>query len=373
MLSAFRKLLARSENSSLCEVECALQEFKAGRMIIVTDSEHRENEGDLVMAADDITPEAVNFMATEGRGLICVPITQERSDALHLFPMVRENEDHHRTAFTVSVDARRNVTTGISAHDRFETIRLLADEKAHPADFVRPGHIFPLVAREGGVLVRAGHTEASVDLARLAGKKPVAVICEILKPDGSMARMDDLKLFATKHKLKIVTIESLIEYRRKREQSIQLAFERTIDRDGQMYSLKVFTTPFDDRVHFALVKGEFSEGDVVPVRVQNHNLLESLSVLLQPGESDSLRESFEIIRKRPNGAVILIGEDKEELLEFLHGETRESEERILRNIGVGAQILHFLGIRKIALLAHSSKKVVGLDAYNLEIAETILL
>lgn len=371
MLSTLKKLISRNDKSSLCNVDCALEELRQGRMIIVTDSEDRENEGDIVIPAQDITPDIVNFMASEAKGLICVPVTKDRSEKLNLSPMVSENEEEHRTAFTVSVDARNGVTTGISAFDRFETIRLLSSDQSKATDFVRPGHIFPLVAREGGVLVRAGHTEASIDLCELAGKKPVAVICEIMKPDGSMARMDDLKEFSQKHKIRIVTIQALIEYRRKREHHIQLAAEKELFRDGIRYVLKVFTTEYDQRVHIALVKGDFNETDKVPVRVQSHSLLESLTSYIDH-VPDPLGKSFDYLNDRDFGIILLIGEEKDDILHLFNQET-PSEDEVLRNIGIGAQILKDLGVKKIELLTQSQKKLVGLEGYGLEITEQISL
>ncbi len=377
MLQSLKKIVStkKSGKIQLATVEEAIEEFRQKRMIIITDSEDRENEGDLVMAAEDITPEAVNFMASEARGLICVPLTAARATELNLKPMVENNEDLRLTAFTVSVDARNNITTGISAHDRYETIRLLSDPRSQATDFVRPGHIFPLVSREGGVLVRAGHTEASLDFCRLAGKKPVAVICEIMKEDGTMARLPDLAKFAKKHKLKIVTIRDLIEYRRHREKMIHLAADVKIPTAYGEFRARAFTTALDERVHIALTLGEISGDKPVLVRVQAENILHDL---LNPEfleRAGSISAALKHIAKNKNGVLLIIRQHGVTLLnELKKFDTKTpsplGQEAVLRDYGIGAQILVMLGVRKLRLLTNNPRRVAGLEGYGLEITGT---
>ena len=257
---------------SFSTVEEAIEAIRRGRMVVVVDDEDRENEGDLIMAAQFATPEAINFMIKEARGLICVPMPREWAERLDLPPMVQPPRDHHETAFTVSVDAREGVTTGISAHDRARTIRLLADPEAKPEDFVRPGHVFPLVAVDGGVLRRAGHTEAAVDLCRLAGLRPVGVICEIMRDDGTMARLPDLQEFARKHGLPLITIADLIAYRKMREKLIRRVAEANLPTKFGHFRIVTFKDLVTRQEHVALVKGEVSGGEPVLVRVHSECL-----------------------------------------------------------------------------------------------------
>lgn len=361
------------KNSQLVDVEKAVAVIKKGGMLIVTDSEDRENEGDLLMAAEDITPEAVNFMARFGRGLICVPLTQSKAKELNLSPMVRTNEDVRRTAFTVSVDAKKNVTTGISAHDRYETIRLLSHDSAKSGDFVRPGHIFPLVAREGGVLVRAGHTEANIDFCLLAGKKPVGVICEIMKEDGSMARMPDLILFAKKHKLPIVTISALIKYRRDREHLLLAGPETKIKTKWGDFLLKSFSSEFDDRVYMALIRGKLSQREPTLVRMHAENVLDDIFSLESSEGNSKIHKSLEKIANAGKGVFVFLGQKNQSLVKNLgKGQTHKKiSGNELRDYGLGAQILSQLGVKKIKLLTDNPRKVVGLDAYGLTIIETV--
>lgn len=359
----------------IATIDEAIEEFQKRRMIIITDSQERENEGDLVMAAEDASPESVNFMAAFGRGLICVPLSGTRAEELNLRPMVENNEDLRLTAFTVSVDARHNITTGISAHDRFETIRLLANPNSVPSDFVRPGHIFPLVARDGGVLVRAGHTEASLDICKLAGKKPVGVICEIMKNDGTMARMPDLIRFARKHNLKIATIRDLIEYRRKREQMIHLAADVRIPTTFGDFRARAFTTSLDDRVHIALSMGEFSEDEPVLVRVQAENILHDLLNPEYLESAGSISAALKKIAQNQTGVLLIVRQHGATLLNELKKFDQATpvpvgNETVLRDYGVGAQILVMLGIHKLKLLTNNPRRVAGLEGYGLEIVGT---
>lgn len=351
----------------IVDVPTALAEFRAGKMLIVTDSEDRENEGDLVLAASDITPEAVNFMAKFGRGLICVPLTTARARELNLQPMVRRNEDVRRTAFTVSVDAREKTSTGISAHDRYFTIKKLADPEAKARDFARPGHIFPLVARDGGVLVRAGHTEAAVDLCRLTGKVPVGVICEIMNSDGTMARMADLIKFSREHRLPILTIEALIEYRRKSEQIVTLLHKGKLKTKWGDFTAYYYNSTTDDNVHVALVCGKLTATKPVLVRVHREDVF--ADVFHSPTRKNYLPidDAMNALTKNRQGVFIFLGQKTSQIF----GAELSGDESALRQYGIGAQILNQLGVKKIRLLTRNPRRVIGLEAFGLEIVETV--
>jgi 3,4-dihydroxy 2-butanone 4-phosphate synthase/GTP cyclohydrolase II len=359
-------LLSRSK-SGIVDVPTALAAFRAGKMLIVTDSEDRENEGDLVLAASDATPEAVNFMAKYGRGLICVPLTTGRAKELNLQPMVRRNEDVRRTAFTVSVDAKEKTSTGISAHDRFLTIKKLADPTSKAKDFRRPGHIFPLVARDGGVLVRAGHTEAAVDLCRLAGKPPVGVICEIMNSDGTMARMPDLKKFSREHKLPILTIEALIEYRRKSEQTVTLLHKGKLKTRWGEFTAYYYNSSTDDNVHIALALGRIDGNSPVTVRVHREDVLADLFHSPTRRNYLPIDEAMAALVKNKKGVFIFLGQKTSQIF----GSESGDGDTVLRQYGIGAQILNNLGVKKIRLLTRNPRKVVGLEAFGLEIVETV--
>lgn len=361
-------------------VNIAIDALKSGQMIIVTDSTDRENEGDLFICAEDADARAVNFMAMQARGLICAPLTEERAVQLKLEPMVQQNEDGRRTAFTVSVDARNNISTGISAQDRCTTIQLLADDDATPKDFVRPGHIFPLIARKGGVLVRAGHTEAMVDLCRLAGKKPVGVICEIMNEDGTMARYKDLQNFAATHDLKMLTIKDLMEFRLRREKLVQLTGQSRVQSSYGEVLVKSFQTSLDERVHTAVLFGDIDPEEPVPVRVHAESSVESLLGL--NAEDRSIESAMQALSKAESGAFILIKESSASMLGKLQlqgdagkieGELAGYEEQDdrLRNYGIGAQILSQLGIRKLILMTNHPRPIVGLEAFSLEVVKTV--
>jgi len=368
MLKRLGKLpLIRSKKGAVVDVPTALAAFKAGRMLIVTDSEDRENEGDLVLSADDTTPEAVNFMAKFGRGLICVPVTAPRARDLNLQPMVKRNEDERRTAFTVSVDVKEKTSTGISAHDRYHTIKKLANPAARAQDFMRPGHIFPLVARDGGVLVRAGHTEAAIDLCRLTGKAPVGVICEIMKDDGTMARMDDLLKFAHEHKLPILTIEALIEYRRRSEQTIKLAQQSKLKTKWGEFTAHYFTSTTDDNVHLALTVGKLTADKPVLVRVHREDVF--ADVFKGPTRKNYLPidDAMAALSKEKKGVFIFIGQKSSQIISPDGADT----ESTLRQYGIGAQILNQLGVKKIRLLTRNPRRIVGLEAFGLEVVELV--
>ncbi len=373
-------------NPGPISIEEAIEEIKHGHMLIVTDSEDRENEGDLVMAGDECTPEKINFMASYGKGLICVPLPASRAKELDLAPMVKNNQDVRRTAFTVSVDAKENITTGISAFDRNVTIQLMASHTSTPEDFVRPGHVFPLVAREGGVLVRTGHTEASLDLVKMAGKKPVAVICEIMKENGEMARMPDLIEFAKKHQIKIATIKDLIEYRRHRETMVKLEVITKLPTEFGEFRSYAFTNSIDDHIHLAFVMGEINPNEPVLVRVHSecltgdtfHSLRCDCGVQLQAALKKIAEEKKGVLvyMRQEGRGIGLINKLKAYNFQDQGMDTVEANEALgfdadLRDYGIGAQILNQVGVRKIRLMTNNPRKLVGLEGYGLEIVERV--
>ncbi len=362
----------------------AIRDIAEGKLVIVADDEDRENEGDLVCAADRITPELINFMTKFGRGLICVALTPERADALELPLMTARNTDPQGTAFTVSVDAHRRfgVTTGISAHDRARTVQLLADPESAPADLRRPGHIFPLRARRGGVLRRVGQTEAAVDLARLAGLLPAGVICEILNEDGTMARRSELEVMAREHDLRLITVEQLVAWRLARERLVRRVTEAPLQtRHGEFRAIG-YRTEIDDRVHLALVRGQIEGRDDVLVRMHAEDPLADLFGALGESAEGLLRRAMERIAAEGEGVVVYL-RSGESLLRRLEGaapgttahpvetvppETRDqSPGQVLRDYGIGAQILLDLGLGTVRLLTNSQRHIVGLDAYALRV------
>ena len=350
-------------------VDTAIQAIAAGGLVIVTDDEGRENEGDLVMAAEKVTPGLVNMMIRHARGLICVPMTEPQLKRLGINPMVQQNRESHRTAFTVSVDAAEGITTGISAFDRARTIQLLADPDTHPDALVQPGHIFPLCARAGGVLERAGHTEAAVDLAALAGLKPAAVICEILNEDGTMARLPELLEFKRAHGLPLISISALIEYRHRREQLVERVAQRPFASEYGDFTLHVFRSKVDGRHHLAFTMGQL-DGSPTLVRVHTENLLSDVFHATGLGSHRSLVASLQRVAQTGHGAIVYMeqsGRMQEALLNPGSGGIPPS----LRDYGTGAQILTALGLRKIRLLQHSPRRVVGLEGYGLEIVEQV--
>ena len=372
---------------SLITIEDAIKDIRAGRMVILVDDEDRENEGDLTMAAEAVTPEAINFMTKYGRGLVCLSMTGEKIDSLNLPLMVENNTSRFQTGFTVSIEARCGVTTGISAADRATTILAAVADDAKPGDLVRPGHIFPLRGRSGGVMVRAGQTEGSVDLARLAGLKPAGVICEIMDEDGTMARMPALEKFSEKHGIGICTIADLIEFRMRTESFVNRAAETVIPtlRAGE-FNAVVYENQVDDLLHIAMIKGEINPDKSVLVRVHSECLTGDIFGSLRCDCGEQLHKAMEMIDKNGSGVLLYIRQEgrgiglvnklKAYALQDQGLDTVEANEQLgfkpdLRNYGIGAQILVDLGVGKMKLLTNNPKKMVGLEGYGLSVIEQI--
>jgi len=372
---------------SLITIDNAIKEIRAGRMVILVDDEDRENEGDLTMAAEAVTPESINFMAKYGRGLICLSMTGEKIDSLNLPLMVDNNTSQFQTGFTVSIEARCGVTTGISAADRATTILTAVADDAKPGDLVRPGHVFPLRGKEGGVMVRSGQTEGSIDLARLAGLKPAGVICEIMDEDGTMARMPALENFSKKHDIKICTIADLIEYRMRTESFVRRSAETVVPtlHAGEFHAV-VYENQVDDLLHIAMVKGEIDSNKPVLVRVHSECLTGDIFGSLRCDCGEQLHKAMEMIDKEGSGVLLYIRQEgrgiglvnklKAYALQDQGLDTVEANEELgfkpdMRNYGIGAQILVDLGVKKMRLLTNNPKKMVGLEGYGLSIVEQV--
>jgi 3,4-dihydroxy 2-butanone 4-phosphate synthase/GTP cyclohydrolase II len=373
---------------TLNTIEEIIQDVREGRMVIMTDDETRENEGDIIFAASKTTPEMVNFMMRSARGLICVPMTEDRIHALGLDQMNPDPEDPMRTAFTVSVDAKSGITTGISAYDRNHTIELLADPKTRREDFVIPGHIFPLKAKQGGILRRAGHTEAAVDLVQAAGLPPAAVICEIVNDDGKMARLSDLMIFAETHQLKIGTIRDLIAYRTKTDRLVKKISEATLPTKFGTWTIQIYESVLDGIQHVALIQGKVGESPAL-VRVHSECFTGDVLSSLRCDCQDQLNAAMEMIHKEGSGVILYMRQEgrgiglankiKAYELQDKHGlDTVQANEALgfkpdLRDYGIGAQILHDLGLSKLRLMTNNPRKIVGLEGYGLQVVERLPL
>ena len=369
------------------DVPSAIEEIRSGRMIVVVDDEDRENEGDLTLAAEKVTPEAINFMAKYGRGLVCLALTEERLDHLRIGPMTSENTSNYGTAFCEAIDARDGVTTGISAYDRARTIQVAIDPATRPSDLARPGHVFPLRARKGGVLVRAGQTEASVDLARLAGLVPAGIICEIMRDDGSMARIPDLIDFCHTHNLKILTVAELIRYRMQHERYVHRVGEALVSTRHGEFRLIAYESEVDGgESHVALVRGDTeSGGEPVLVRMHSHCLMGDVFGSTVCDCHATIEGSMQMIEREGRGALIYLHQTSkgfsveragERTALAFHRERHlpagpESERRTQREIGIGAQILSDLNLRRIRLLTNHPRKVAALEGFGIEIVEQI--
>ncbi len=371
--------MAQAETAILSTVEEIIEDARQGRMFILVDDEDRENEGDLVIPAEMATAEVVNFMAKYGRGLICLSMTRNRVEELGLQMMAQRNQAQHSTAFTVSIEAREGVTTGISAADRARTIQVAIDPACGRDDVVSPGHIFPLMAQDGGVLVRAGHTEAAVDVARLAGLNPSGVICEIMNDDGSMARMPDLITFAKEHGLKIGTIADLIAYRRRKEKLVeQVASSKIQSRFGGEFEVRVYANKIGYSEHLAIVRGDVSGDEPVYVRVHQHNILadslgDTTASVFFRGEARSrageLESAMKVIAEKGRGVIILIREPTpttiSRFIKEREGHALSKPVAELRQYGIGAQMLQDLGVKNMILLTNSSHKIIGIEGYGI--------
>ena len=372
--------------SPFSSIADAIEDVKQGKMIVIVDDEDRENEGDLMIAAESCTPEAINFMAKYGRGLICLTLTEERTAQLGLPMMVQENQAQFGTPFTVSIDAKKDITTGISAADRAKTIEVTMDPKATQYDLVMPGHIFPLRAKDGGVLVRAGQTEGSVDIARMAGLKPAGVICEIMNDDGTMARVPELSKFIKEHKLKMITIKDLMEYRLNSEALVEEVAVTQMPTDFGEFKAVAFRNTLIDQVHIALVKGEVTPDKPTLVRVHSQCLTGDVFGSHRCDCGEQLSQALNMIEKEGHGVLLYLYQEgrgigilnklKAYALQDQGHDTVQANEELgfkpdLRDYGIGAQILRALGLGKIRIMSNNPRKIVGLEAYGLEMIERV--
>lgn len=369
----------------LNRIEEAIEEIRNGRMVIVVDDEDRENEGDLTVAAEKVSPAAINFMARYGRGLICLPMTAERLEELKIPLMVSDNTSKLETAFTVSIEARRNVSTGISAADRAMTILTAISPETRPEDLARPGHVFPLRARNGGVLKRAGQTEAAVDLARIAGLYPAGVICEVMNDDGTMARLPELKRFARRHKLKIISVADLIKFRLRNEKFVKRAAEAELDSEFGRFRIIAFENELDHETHLALVKGDIEHSSKAPVlvRVQTQSTTSDIFHSLHSDSGRQLRLALQIIERAGRGVLVYLRQDMrrnalcDEIRNLTLRAQLDSAPRVpvqpsdFRDYGIGAQILSDLGLHRISLLTNHPKKIVGLEGFGITVVEQL--
>ena len=372
----------------LLTIEQAIEDIKNNKMVILVDDEDRENEGDLTMAAEAVTPEAINFMASYGRGLICLSLDSTIADRLDLTPMVKNNTSQYGTGFTVSIEAKKGVTTGISAADRATTILTAVADETTSADIAKPGHIFPIRARDGGVMVRIGQTEGSVDLARLAGKKPAGVICEIMNEDGTMARMPSLEKFAQKHDIGICTVADLVEYRLKTENFVKRAAQTIIPtRIGGDFKIIAYENDLDNLTHIALVKGDINSEQPILVRVHSECMTGDIFTSLRCDCQEQLHQAMTMMEEEGNGVVLYLRQEgrgiglvnKLKAYEYQqrHGmDTVEANEKLgfkadMRDYGVGAQMLVDLGVKKMRLLTNNPKKMIGLEGYGLSVVEQV--
>ncbi len=373
---------------AIASIEEALEDIRNGKMVIIVDDEDRENEGDVMVAAEKTTPEAINFMARYACGLVCLSLTEERARHLKLPLMVRDSISPYRAAFTVSIEARHGVSTGISAYDRSATIHTAIDEKTEPEDLARPGHVFPLIARKGGVLVRVGHTEASVDLSRLAGLKPAGVICSVMNEDGRMARLPDLEVFSEKHGLKIVAIADLIKYKMRAEKFVRRVVDARLPTwDAGEFRVVGYENEVDGKEHVALIKGEISEGDVVLVRVHSECLTGDVFHSTRCDCGERLHAAMAMIQREGKGVLLYMRQARgkgvlKKIEDYrLRDEGRDTEEpdedlgfqADLRDYGIGAQILNDLGVRKMRVITNNPRKIKALEGYGLSVVESVPL